>query len=176
MLSSTETLNFRGGYIFGDLTQRILQHSNTILNSLDPGKMAWFAMALPHNLQTALASGVRTPAKHPQDLPGDAEVRRPRPDHREADTLEGLRQVQNQDNSSSIFCPCSSVKPFHFHHYFPHRSPSSPRFCRPRRPSQLFSSVATLLLLALTEPPTNVSTRPATQYVEASNSTLTLAR
>ena len=65
------------------------------------------------------------PTKHPQDLSSEAEVRRPSPDHKEADSLEGLRQVQDQGHSSLFFRLCSSIKSFHFHQYFPHCSLSS---------------------------------------------------
>ena len=52
-------------------------------------------------------------------------MRRPGPNHREADTLEGLCQVQNQGYRSLILFFCFVTKSFHFHKYFPHRLLSS---------------------------------------------------
>ena len=60
---------------------------------------------------------------------------RPGPDHREADTLEGLRQVQNQRHSPLIFFLSSSIKSLHFHPDFSHCALSSLRYDHPWRPS-----------------------------------------
>ena len=59
-------------------------------------------------------------AQHPQDLPWETEMRRPSPNHREADTLEGLCQVQNLGQGSLILFFWFAIKSFHFHQYFPH--------------------------------------------------------
>ena len=72
-------------------------------------------MAPPRILQTALSSGAQSTAQHPHDLRLETEVRRPSPDHQNADSLETLRQLQNQGHRTLIFCLCSSIKSFHFH-------------------------------------------------------------
>ena len=65
------------------------------------------------------------PAQHPQGLPWEAEVRCPGPNHREADPLEGLRQVEDQGCGSLVFCSRFIFEPLHFHQNFPHCSLSS---------------------------------------------------
>ena len=48
-------------------------------------------------------------AQHPQDLASEAEVRCPRPHHKETDSLEGLRQVQDQGHGPLIFFLCVPI-------------------------------------------------------------------
>ena len=48
---------------------------------------------------------LEVPTKNPQYLPCEAEVRRPGPNHRETDPLEGLCEVQHQGHCSQIFFP-----------------------------------------------------------------------
>ena len=55
---------------------------------------------------------LEVPTQHSQDLSWEAEVRRPSPDHRKADSLECLRF-------------CSSIKSLHIHQYIPHCALSS---------------------------------------------------
>ena len=91
---------------------------------LDPGKTAVMvrsgSAAHPSNCTLLWCS-----AQHSPDLSWEAEVRRPSPDHWQADTLEGICLVQNQRHRSLIFFLCCSIKSFHFHQDFPDCSLSS---------------------------------------------------
>ena len=102
-MSSTKTLNFSGGYIFVaslDASFNTVRRSNSIF---DPGKRAVIVRTGSATLlHTALASGARSTQKHPQDLPWEAEVRRPSPNHRETDPPECLRPVWHQGHCSQI--------------------------------------------------------------------------
>ena len=81
-------------------------------NRLDHTQRARLARAGRNALERLRHTSVelRTPlvpeknAQHSQDLPWEAEVRRPSPDHRKADPLKSLRQVQDQGHSSLFFC------------------------------------------------------------------------
>ena len=54
-------------------------------------------------------------SKYPQST----EVRRPGPDHRQADALECLRQVQHQGHRSQVSFPRSIFEPLHLQQNFP---------------------------------------------------------
>ena len=68
---------------------------------------------------------LEAPTKHPQDLPWEAEVRRPCPHRMETDSLEGLRQVQHQSHCSPIFFTCPISKSLPIQQDFPVRLLSS---------------------------------------------------
>ena len=117
VMSCTKTLNFKRVFFVTSLNASC----NTVRKSKhihwDPGKMAVMVVsgsaAHPSNCTRLCCSKI--PTKHPQDLSWEAELRRPSPDHKEADSLKGLHQVQDQGHSSLFFCLCSSIKSFHFH-------------------------------------------------------------
>ena len=75
-------------------------------------------------------------AKHPQDLPWEAEMHRPSPDHLEAGTLESLRKVEDQGHGFLIFFSCSVFEPLHLHQHFPTLLAELLRFDHPWRPNQ----------------------------------------
>ena len=83
-----------------------MEASNSI--HFDPGKIAVMVRSgsatHPFKLHTPLVLGIAT--KHPQGLPWDSEMRRPDPDHKEADSLEGLRQPSPRPKAtaSCFFC------------------------------------------------------------------------
>ena len=118
----------------------------------DPGKMAVVVSSgsptHPSNCSYPLVLTI--PAQHSQDLPWDAEVRRPGPQHKKTDPLECLRQVQHQDHCSQIF--------FHLNQNFPDCLLKPLHFGHQQRPNQNETSAAIWPLLVLSELPTSVST------------------
>ena len=63
---------------------------------------------------------LEVPAQHSQDLPSEAEVRRPSPHHRKSDPLEGPCLVQDQGQGSFLFFLCFAIESFHLQENFPH--------------------------------------------------------
>ena len=74
----------------------------------------------PHSSNCTRLWCSKYPQKQTQDLPREAEVRRPSPHHRKTDPLEGLRQVQDQGQGSLIFFLRFAIQSFHLHQYFPY--------------------------------------------------------
>ena len=64
---------------------------------LDPGKMAVMVVSASFELHSPPV--LKVAAQHPQDPPWEAEMRRPSPDHKKADSLKCLRQAQYQGHS-----------------------------------------------------------------------------
>ena len=127
-MSSAKTLNLRSGCL---CVTSLSTSNNAICRSkqlhFDPGKMAVMVRSGSATTSFELHSSLvlKVPAQHSQDLPWEAEVRRPSPHHRETDPLEGLRQVQNQGHCSQIFFSCSVFEPLHLHQNVPNCSLSS---------------------------------------------------